>query len=154
LPRLFLSLLILTLHLQGCILERPGIYGAKVSERDGLPCFAVDNTRDTRNYPPVLRAIQVSTSNEGQEQILWAENYYRNETPPRLPPDQCMSYSDQAPALSSHRVYSVQINSHLPKKDGPDVRTYQAYFCLLPATEGKQSIRQIEWNEFDVCEKK
>jgi len=137
--------------LAGCITEKPGVYTAVIRLQEGVPCFTVKDSQETRKYPSVLRAINVDSPD--QDLTVWSQEYFNLDMPPVIKPDQCILYAKDAPPLESHKIYAFIISAVLDKPESPDVRIYQGHFCLLPSSQEGYRLKQIAWSERDSCRK-
>jgi len=154
-----LVLVSVSVLLGGCI-GGPRMYKAQVRQEGNLPCFSVEDNRETRKSPPEIAVIGVSVYRQGVAQNVWLRNYPPEEPAFTLSPQQCVPYGEDGQALpiETGERYTVSINSFIGKRGEWHNRAYSAYFCVTADQHGKTTVHQVVWNEdkggydWSICE--
>jgi len=139
---------LITVLATGC-LEKKMYYPAQVKEKDGLPCFSVEDAKETRKNTPVISTITVFEYGNKAEESIWLRMFPATETRVTLSPDQCIPYGDdgKAPSLEAGKHYYVFLNADIPKGKDWESRRYGGYFCISNDQSGKAIIHPVVWND-------
>ena len=138
---------------------------AVVTESDGVPCFSIPDSAETRQGLP-LTGIVVSELPTGDWRKLPAELWHFTAAAPasrlQLRSGACVRYGE-APAATVQRtlkplepfhVYSVMVNA---RPDDAGMIGYVAKFCVTPGGAGKNLVHAISTDErkgdkrYEVC---
>lgn len=116
------ALLGLLLPMMASCASPPGRYQpATIQDRDGVPCFGVPDTRETRTTAPIIARVSVRASGAGGVPV-WEHIFLRSGTSePALPPSQCLVYGHgdaSAPALRAGTRYEVVMSGYTPGTPG------------------------------------
>lgn len=111
---------------------------ATIQSRDGVPCFGVPDTHETRVNAPLVTGVSVMEVGTGGT-LLWEHDFLREGTAePALPPSQCLTYGEgaaSAPTLRPGKRYQVEIWGRTPgtpgKKDEAQARVFSACFHMV-----------------------
>ena len=139
--RLWMVLLGLLLPMVGSCSQPSGTYQrATIRDRDGVPCFGVPNTRETRAAPPLITMVSVGEVGKGNE-TLWERVFFGpGSVEPAMPPDQCFAYGEGGvpasdAALRAGKGYEVVISGYTPGTPGNDgeaqKRVFNACFYMV-----------------------
>jgi len=117
-----ITLLGLLLPMMASCASPPGRYqSATIQDRDGLPCFGVPDTRETRTTAPIIARVSVRASGAGGVSV-WEHIFLQSGTAePALPPSQCLVYGHgdaSAPALRAGTRYEVVMSGYTPGTPG------------------------------------
>lgn len=137
-----LALLGLLLPMLASCSSPPGRYQqAAIHDRDGVPCFGVPDTKETRANPPLITAISVTEIGRGSEPV-WERVFLRpGSTEPALHPNQCLTYGQDgepasAPPLRSGKRYQVVISGGTPGEPGQEqARVFIVCFYMVEAAD-------------------
>lgn len=139
--------------LSAAALSRMGT--ATITESNGLPCFSIPKSFETRNGLP-LHLINVSQQGSPERDKLpptvWQFVANDYEKPPVLRPEQCIRYGDNPPETTQEnleplellRVYRVFIKAH---QNGSSMMGYSGEFCLKPTESGKTIVQVISTDQ-------
>lgn len=125
----------------------PGRYQrAIIQDRDGVPCFTVPNTRETRSNAPIITGISVMEIGTGGVP-LWMRDFLREGIAEvSLPPNQCLAYGDggiPAPVLRIGERYQMEMWGHTPgNRDKAQARLFYGYFCVVNIA-GKSVVKAV-----------
>lgn len=104
---------------------------AAIHNRDGVPCFGVPDTKETRANPPLITAISVTEIGRGSEPV-WERVFLRpGSTEPALHPNQGLTYGQDgepapAPPLRSGKRYRGPCLQRLLSNGGSERKGYRA----------------------------
>lgn len=112
--RLLVFLVGLLLPILASCSSPPGRYQrAIIQSRDGVPCFTVPNTRETRAHSPLIAGISVTEVGTSGV-VIWERIFLQEgNVEPVLSPDQCLLYGGgggAAPVLQAGKRYSVEMS--------------------------------------------
>jgi|GEM_PF-6564147 len=139
-------------------------YEAQVLDRNGQPCFTVDQAHLTD--APRLASIEV-IAESGQAEIAWREFTVAGKGDTVIFLNAvCLPYGTKlenegafaAPQkLTAGRHYAVMLNTDVTRGGKLENRRYRAYFCLVQQDDGSQRVQQVSydkavhrWN-WDAC---
>jgi len=124
------------------------MYQGQVMQRDGLPCFSVEDNRETRKTPPRLAGLNVASYRDEIAEHVWLRSF-PDDSSSDISPANCVVYGDdgKAPALKVGEPYSVAINSFISKGTKRENRSYHAYFCVTETPEGQRIVHQVFRND-------
>lgn len=117
----------------------PGRYQqAAIHIRDGVPCFGVPDTKETRVNAPVITGVSV-TEPGGNGLPMWEHDFLRDGTgEPTLPPSQCIKYGEgvaSVPSLLTGKRYQVVLWGRTPgvpgRKGEADARVFSVCFQMV-----------------------
>jgi hypothetical protein len=137
---------------------------AVVTEVDGLPCFSVPNTSETRIGIP-LYTLEVSRRPAPDEKVAERVWYFSAESAAgsmQAFPGKCFRHGvtpkaaeqDELKPLLPYHIYVVDIQA---KQEGSNLKGYQAEFCMRPNATGRMRVQEISWNDknrswnYEVC---
>ncbi len=104
---------------------------AKIQAHDGVPCFGVPDTRETRAAPPIIAGVTVAEVGMGHQPV-WQRIFLREgSTEPALPPDQCLAYGAgeaAAPTLGVGKRYQVVLSGYTPGTPGREGEAQKRVF--------------------------
>ena len=138
---------------------------ATIVEVDGLPCFSVPATHETRRGVPLDTLMVTERHNpkeSGRPKIVWSFNVYPPGSTILLLPENCIKYGILPPQteqsefeyLQPYRIYTVALHA-VPARS--NLRGYSAEFCIKLATNGKHTLQIVPWDEtsskwqYEVC---
>lgn len=134
-----LALLGLLLPMLASCSSPPGRYQqAAIHNRDGVPCFGVPDTKETRGNAPIVTGVSVTEVGSGGAPI-WEHDFLRERTnEPALPPNQCLKYGDgaaSAPMLRPGKRYQGGIWGRTPgvpgRKGEAEARVFSVCFQMV-----------------------
>jgi len=150
-------LLCLSLVLSGCFLHRPAYYPARVSMKDGVPCFSVANHHKEQKSPPKISIISIFSYVGKETAPLWYRAFSPDQPPMRLSPFECLTYGlgeEEVPELQKGFRYGVSILASINDYS----MDYQSFFCLHETSDGNTEIHHAKWNnkingyDWQICE--
>lgn len=104
---------------------------AIVQERDGVPCFGVPDTHETRSRPPLVTSVSVTELGKGNSPV-WERIFIGpDSTEPALSPEQCILYGEGGTAafsLQSGVRYQVVISGGTPDMPANEGRAQKRVF--------------------------
>lgn len=121
---------------------------AEVRNLDGLPCFAIPSSTETRDGIS-LYTITVSENKSAQAGTLPKEMWHLAVMPygsfRTITPKDCLRYGEELPGtrqrtsgkLVPGQVYAVHINA---RPEESNLMGYIARFCVIPGKDGKLSV--------------
>lgn len=134
------ALVILLLPMMAEGSQSQGTYQrATIQGHDGVPCFGVPDTRETRAAPPIIAGVTVTEVGKGHQPV-WQRIFLREgSTEPALGPGQCLPYGlDGEPALGTAlragKHYSVVVSGYTPGTsgtNGAEKRVFSACFHMV-----------------------
>jgi hypothetical protein len=141
---------------------------AKISESNGLPCFAIADDAETRAGVR-LYSLVVSERESEDSQSLPAELWRFIVAPPGdwidTTPQRCIRYGEPPPSakpqsvakpLVPGRVYVAFLGAR-PNAATVPVVGYRAEFCLMRGSDGKSGVLVVPWDQgakrwrYEVC---
>lgn len=123
-----------------------------VEERDGLPCFGIENTVATRMSDPELSWLHIETQGEGSRETVWS---FSVPKPIAFPPGQCLRYGEVPAEGVTHTVaqplhvgrrYLVTLRARGNDPTDPTF-AYTAELCLVRDSTGQLGVHEIQWDE-------
>lgn len=132
----YLALLCLLLPMLTSCSSPPGRYQqTAVHSRDGVPCFGVPDTKETRINAPVITGVSVTEP--GKNGLpTWEHDFLRDGTgEPTLPPGQCHKYGEgvtSAPSLLTGKRYQLVLwgrTDPAPELRTPVQATWASSYC-------------------------
>lgn len=150
----------------GSCQARSQIWEGQVRQEGDLPCFTVENSKETQRMAPVLAFISVAEIDESgaEERMVWMVSV-TGHVGTALSPRECIQYGASIPGttvntpasvLYAGKRYEVFINSDIGKAGHRQNRRYHAHFCLTN-TASRTQVHQVRWDErasqrhWDVC---
>lgn len=140
---------------------------ATIVEVDGLPCFSVPSTAETRGGIPFDTLMVTQRNMPGvttRPKVVWAFRIAPPGNTVPLLPENCIRYGippalaeqEEFEPLQPFHIYTVALHA-VPK--GSSLRGYSGEFCMKLAKNGKQTLQLVPWDEaagkwqYDVCAK-
>lgn len=123
-----------------------------VEDRDGLPCFGIENTVATRIGDPELSELRIGAQGERGYETVWS---FTLEKPIPFPPGQCLRYGEvpgkaamhnPPPPLQFGRLYTVGLRAHV-KDPGDPTFAYTAEFCVVRDSAGEPRVHEVRRHE-------
>lgn len=124
---------------------------ATISDSDGIPCFSVPETSETKFGLP-LHGITISELPDGSTGniplAVWSFKESNHQAPPILMPKQCILYGESPPntiqrtlrPLELLKIYSIYMRA---RHDDSSMMGYMGQFCIKPAGSGRTTVQVI-----------
>ena len=158
--------IVMTISCSSCVASAR-LESAVVTELNGLPCFSVPKTSETRNGIP-LSVLAVSRRPEAHEnlpEIVWSFSVEPAAKTILTRPEICFRYGvtpdgaerTESKALKPHHIYVVDIQA---KHAGTILKGFQAEFCIRVDNKGKSHVQEVPWNDkssswnYEICTKR
>lgn len=126
----------------------------KIIDLDGIPCFSIPNSSETRNGLP-LHGLFISElpnkNDDGLPRSIWSFRATDYSSLPKIFPKHCIPFGELPDGTTQRaleplqllKVYSVYLQA---KYEGSSMDGYSGEFCIKPAGSGRTFVQVIQEN--------